>query len=109
MLRLESKLRAAGGREQAARTVANEPCSRRERCLHWGSGGRWEVRGSQREPSRPQNNSCFRWEALELIKMGIIRKSIRQRVPRGLVSPSRDWRAREIKKKDVVCREEPLS
>lgn len=97
MLGLESELRAAGGQRassRAARTVANEPCSQRERCLQWGGG----VRGIQKEPSRPQNNSCFCWEALELIKTGIIQKSIRQRVLRGLVSPSRDWRGGKLTK-----------
>ena len=77
------------------------PVDDRRGVCNWG----WEVRGSQREPSRPQNNSRFCQEALELIKVGIIQKSIRERLLRGLASLSRDWRGRKLTK-DVVCSEE---
>lgn len=91
-----------GGQRAAKQYLMNPAVGRRGVC-NWG-----RVVGGQRQPSGPQNNSCFCCEALELIKVGIIRKSIRQRLLRGLVSPSRDWRGRKPTK-DVVCSEELLS
>lgn len=74
---------------------------RRGVCNCWGAG----VRGSKREPSRPQNNSCFCWETLELTKVRIILKSVREKLLRGLVSPSGDWRGGKFTK-DMFCSEE---